>query len=340
MLSSRRSPCSRSVAAPSQAVVGGKRVAVAEVPWFANLGGFCGGTLVAPDRVVTAGHCVRGASLDQLDSIRIAGQRRKAIHFALHPDWRTENGDNLLDDVAVIQLDAPVTTVAPVPLAPDPTPPRATVLGRGASTSDQRRAGALREATLRTVGDSVCGRIYRRVRGNDGERFSGARMVCSIDVNGRRPLSSACVGDSGGPLYAGSHAAPVLYGVVSYGGDRCGADRLPSVFAEVARYRDFIVAPAPVWAPVATGPSVISGRARAGRRLTCSVAGWDVPPDRVRFYWVRVGTRAVTIARGATYRVRSRDRGRLLGCVAEASGAGGQSTAPVSRGSVVRVARG
>ena len=47
--------------APAEAVVGGKRVDAREVPWFANLNGFCGGTLVAPDRVVTAGHCVRGA---------------------------------------------------------------------------------------------------------------------------------------------------------------------------------------------------------------------------------------------------------------------------------------
>ncbi len=320
------------VAAPAEAVVGGKRVAVSEVPWFANLDGACGGTLIAPDRVVTAGHCVAGLSLDELDPIRIAGQRRKAIHFAMHPDWQNENGANFLDDVAVIQLDAPVTTVAPVPLGPDPTPPRATVLGRGASTHSGRRAGTLREATQRTVGDRSCAQQWRRARGNDGERFSAARMVCSRDVNGRRPLSSACFGDSGGPLFGGTHAAPVLYGIVSFGSDNCGADGLPSVFAEVARYRDFILAPAPVWAPVATGPSTVSGTPRVGRRLTCSVPGWDVPPDRVRFAWIRsAGTK--TVARRATYRVRERDRGSLLICVATASGAGGVATAPLDQDS-------
>jgi secreted trypsin-like serine protease len=320
-------------------VVGGKRVAVSEVPWFANLDGSCGGTLVAPDRVVTAGHCVAGLSLDQLDPIRIAGQRRKAVHFAMHPDWRSPNGENFLDDVAVIQLDAPVTTVAPVPLGPDATPPRATVLGRGASTHSGRRAGRLLEATLRTVGDRACSRQWRRARGNDGERFSAARMVCSVDVNGRRPLSSACFGDSGGPLFGGTHAAPVLYGIVSYGSDSCGGDGLPTVFAEVARYREFILAAAPVWAPVATGPSAVSGTPRVGRRLTCTVPGWDVAPDRVRFYWVRAGRRQAVVARRTTYRVRARDRGSLLGCVAQASGAGGLVTAPVDDSSVVRVRR-
>jgi len=325
------------VAAPAQAVVGGKRVAVGEVPWFANLDGSCGGTLVAPDRVVTAGHCVIGVSLDELDPIRIAGQRRKAIHFALHPDWRRVNGGNLLDDVAVIQLDAPVTTVAPVPLGPDPAPPRVTVLGRGASTHSGRRGGSLREAPLRTVGDRACARQWRRARGNDGERYSAARMVCSLDVNGRRPLSSACFGDSGGPLFGGTHAAPVLYGIVSFGSDTCGGDGLPTVYAEVARYRDFILASAPVWAPVATGPSAVSGTPRAGRRLTCSVPGWDVPPDRVQFAWVRSrGQR--TVGRRATYRVGARDRGSLLICVASARNAGGVATAPLDRDlSAVRV---
>ena len=122
----------------------------------------------------------------------------------MHPDWQNENGANFLDDVAVIQLDAPVTNVAPVPLGPDPAPPRVTVLGRGASTHSGRRAGTLREATQRTVGDRACARQYRRATGNDGERFSSARMVCSRDVNGRRPLSSACFGDSGGPLFGGT----------------------------------------------------------------------------------------------------------------------------------------
>src|SRR3954464_1666205 len=41
-------------AAPAGAVVGGEPVAPETVPWFAS--GKCGGTLVAPDRILTAGH--------------------------------------------------------------------------------------------------------------------------------------------------------------------------------------------------------------------------------------------------------------------------------------------
>ena len=59
-------------------------------------------------------------------------------------------------------------------------------------------------------------------------------MLCAIDVDGAAPLSSGCNGDSGGPLYSGPPTAPGSHGVVSWGGLRCGADHLPSVFTDVA----------------------------------------------------------------------------------------------------------
>jgi V8-like Glu-specific endopeptidase len=45
------------MATPSAAVVGGQPVDPATAPWFVSVGS-CGGTLAAPDRIVTAGHCV------------------------------------------------------------------------------------------------------------------------------------------------------------------------------------------------------------------------------------------------------------------------------------------
>jgi V8-like Glu-specific endopeptidase len=47
-------------AAPASAVVGGEPIAPETVPWFAS--GNCGGTLVAPDRILTAGHCVKATT--------------------------------------------------------------------------------------------------------------------------------------------------------------------------------------------------------------------------------------------------------------------------------------
>jgi secreted trypsin-like serine protease len=108
-------------------------------------------------------------------------------------------------------------------------------------------------------------------------------MLCAVDVDGRQPLSSGCFGDSGGPLIAGTNAAPIQLGVTSWGGDRCGADHSPSVFADVSRYRDFILDATPTWAPTQRYSAHIQGSARRGntlksdrgRRLFCFVTAYN-----------------------------------------------------------------
>ena len=47
-------------AVPANAVVGGEKVTMEDVPWFGFVGN-CGGTLVKPDRMVTAAHCVEAS---------------------------------------------------------------------------------------------------------------------------------------------------------------------------------------------------------------------------------------------------------------------------------------
>src|SRR5215467_9745303 len=46
------------VAAPAGAVSGGKTASPADVPFIAALPNGCTGTLIAPDRILTAGHCL------------------------------------------------------------------------------------------------------------------------------------------------------------------------------------------------------------------------------------------------------------------------------------------
>jgi hypothetical protein len=158
-------------------------------------------------------------------------------------------------------------------------------------------------------------------------------MLCAIDADGKEPLYSGCNGDSGGPLWTGPPNAPVQLGVVSWGGDRCGADHLPSVFADVARYRAFILAPAPTWAPVARARSVRpTGTPRQGHTLTCSVRGFtsDVPA-RLEYSWAQVGRGTShfgapkPIGAGRTYRVKKSDVGERVSCLARAANAGGFS---------------
>ena len=165
------------------------------------------------------------------------------------------------------------------------------------------------------LSDAACARAYKTVRGNDGERFNAARMVCAGDVNGRAPLSSGCNGDSGGPLYA---EGPVLLGIVSWGSVKCGADGTPSVFAQADRYRSFIAAPDPIWAPQTYGSATVK---RSKGRLTCSPPVYTERVDKLAYTWLD-GSR--TVGSGRTFKTSSRHRRAT--CRIEASNAGGFST--------------
>jgi hypothetical protein len=261
----------------------------------------------------------------------VAGTTRLGVRFAMHRGWQHRNGRNVLEDVALVQLDAPASGVAPVTLG-GPLPDRVKIAGGGFFTPTPlgEDDDQLRIAELRTITDERCARAYRRRRGHDGERFHAAQMHCATDIDGLPPLSSPCFGDSGGPLYSGSEGAPVIHGIVSWGGTRCGADHLPSVYASVRRARDFITARAPTWAPVPNGHAVISGRPRPGHRLDCAVPSWTVPPTRIQVRWARPRDGPPLkfvldepVGHDRTYRVRRRDIGFDLDCSIRASNAGG-----------------
>lgn len=283
------------LAAPAGAVVGGTLQDAAAVPWYADVGS-CGGTLVRPDRVMTAEHCVRDRALDR-----------------------------------------PVEGVAPVTLGGAPAE-LATILGKGMTSAGVVSDLRLRRAELRTVSDKECTAAYRTARGNDGERFKGSKMLCATDPDGRKPLASGCNGDSGGPLYTGPDSAPRILGVVSFGGLKCGADHLPSVFTEVDRYRSFVLQPSPTLAPVAGGPARIAGKARVGRELRCSAPRFTGHATRVTYRWAHRSStgRFKVDGRQRAYTVRTRDRGHTLLCLVEGSNAGGPALAPPDQVAVPR----
>jgi hypothetical protein len=327
-------------ATPAQAVIGGHAVRPADAPWFARVG-LCGGELIAPDRVLTSGHCVQGIPISDLDAVRVGGVVRRGVRVAMFPDWRKPNGPNApLDDIAIVALDQSVPSVRPATLATARMriPKRLRLIGSGVTQPDRRvEIGSLRQATLGTVGDRACARIWPRHRGNGDERFDAARMVCAADADGRRPLSSACYGDSGGAMYAGSLARPVLVGVTSWVGPGCGTDHLPSVGARVSHYRAFALNPNPVWAPVAAGPATVSGEPRAGQTLTCTPPAWEVAPEQVQILWERPAARIRRLGSGPTYVARQSDVGEIVACHVLGTNAGGQGAAEPAPQSVVRV---
>ena len=319
-------------------VVGGQGAPAGAYPWMVALSRGCGGTLIAPDRVLTAGHCVEGLRVSDAHLFVSAYTRRRggytydgrsvtAVEVATHPDYRTLDDGGPANDAAVLKLSAPITDVPLVRLATlDDTPlfsagRVATVIGWGVTRTDLRSAPLatrLRQGALRILSEAGCDRVY-----GEDETYRSAVMLCARSRNAmRRPNTSPCVGDSGGPLVVGD----LQVGIVSFG-ISCGALNEPTVFSRVAGLRSFIDDPEPVWSPQPLGRTAVTGTLRPGRTATCVAPAFRNPVERIRYRW---GINGVLVATGRRVRITRAARGRILQCRAVASNAGGETPSPAS----------
>ncbi|GAA5116154.1 serine protease [Haloechinothrix salitolerans] len=217
------------------AIVGGQDAEIEDFPFtvalrFSSSGEqFCGGTLVAPDKVVTAAHCV--APQDPGDLAVVSGRTELSSNDGtvsdvsdiwVHPDNGTDGANY---DVAVLTLAESLDRrTADLAERDDPAyepDTEATVLGWGRTSEGGESADHLQQVQVPITTDEYCSDAY-------GDSYRKSGMFCAgLDEGGK----DACQGDSGGPIVVGS----TLIGVVSWG-EGCARPGKPGVYAKVGAF--------------------------------------------------------------------------------------------------------
>ena len=183
---------------------------------------FCTATLIAPDLVLTAGHCFDGASPTWVffgtNVFAGTGQFEDVDSWEIHPLWDgLEDEGSVGYDMALIRLQSAVSGIAPIPLyeGAASTLQGDTVRYVGFGDSD----GASESTTKRTATSVV----------DDADYFD---LFITSRLSG-----SPCYGDSGGPMLVEGGDGLTVAGVNSFVIDACG-DRVGAT--RVGEYLDWI----------------------------------------------------------------------------------------------------
>ena len=265
-------------------IVGGAPIMVSATPWQVSLSirnsTLCGGSIIGASWVVTAAHCVVGASPSDISAfVGITNLNERSSQNAvtvsgitINPSWNptTYNGD-----IALLQLSSPLTfslNVQPIalPVTQDPTTWPAVGTAAQISGWGSTSFGGKSSETLLAANVSILSAPNDNTCGTYGSSFSSFDNICAGVIGGG---IDTCQGDSGGPLVVSTATGAVLAGLTSVGID-CALSNFPGIYTRITTFLPWINQYVPAPTSIPNSPINVSATSASRERVLVS---WSAP---------------------------------------------------------------